>query len=420
MRLVWLSHTVPYPPQGGPLQRSFNLIREMSRSYEISLVAFNLQGAAKENLDDYICELKKYCAEVEIWEMPYQWKGIRWWAGLSLSPFGREPFGCRAFWSRPLALRWEQILYAHRDALVHFDSPDLAMYTPAAKDFRKVLNHHNCESAMTFRRAQKETNTLKKFYLSGEARKLARLENEVCPQFDVNIVVSECDSRLLRARHANIHIHIVENGVDTTYFVPARGGEEARSLIFTGLLQWYPNVSGLTYFGEEIWPLVKRQCPDVKLYIAGKNPTGSLRRWSERDPNVVVVANPEDMRPWIARAAVYICPLLEGGGTRLKILDAMALATPVVSTAIGCEGLRVRHGENILIADRPAAFASSIINLFSDDELRRRLGGAGRALVETYYDWEKIGLQLEQAYRCARNDTDCGQRGPVECQGPSE
>ena len=154
MKLIWLSHFIPFPPRGGSRQRSFNLIRHISAKYETILIALNMQGETQERGAEWASELRKYCAEVEIWDPPYRWRGARWWAQLMLSPFYRHPYGSRALWSPELGRRWEGVLAKHPGALVHFDSIDLALYLPPAAGFRKVLNHHNCESAMAERRAE--------------------------------------------------------------------------------------------------------------------------------------------------------------------------------------------------------------------------------------------------------------------------
>jgi polysaccharide biosynthesis protein PslH len=409
MKLLWFSHFVPYPPQGGHLQRSFNLIRQMSKSYEIILVALNFLGEPPRQLRSYISEMKKYCESVAIWELPHPWRGLEWWAELLWSPLFQAPFSCRALGSRENLLRWKKTLGEHPGALVHVDSIDLALFAGAANGFRKVLNHHNCESAMAYRRAQREPNPINKAYLWLQARKLAQLERSICNNFDVNTVVSEQDLHLLHARHPSAHIHIVENGVDTDYFIPASSEEEPHSLIFTGSLDWHPNLSAMRLLLQEIWPQIKASLPDARLYLAGKNPPSFLRQRARDDPSIIVVPNPNDMRPLLARAAVYVCPILEGGGTRLKILDAMAMAKPVVSTRIGCEGLRVEHGETIFVADAPQEFADKVTQLLENLKLRHQLGKAGRALVEREYSWERIAQQLEQAYRCALQRGMCEQ-----------
>jgi glycosyltransferase involved in cell wall biosynthesis len=407
MRVLWLSHFIPYPPHGGNVQRSFNLIREAAKSFEVSLVALNVQGASPDHVAEYKDALGNYCADVEIWEPPYPWKGARWQAELVRSAASSIPFTFRPLYSEHLRGRWAEKLARHPGALVHIDAIDLALFAETTNGFRKVLNHHNCESALLLRRADREANPLKKKYLQFEARKLVRWERDLSGRFQVNAVVSEEDALQLRALNPAAHIHVVENGVDTDYFQPMDVPEEPHSLIFTGSLDWQPNISAILYFAREVWPLVKRGCPDAKLLVAGKSPAESVLLLAEQDTSITVYPSPEDMRPLLARASVYICPLLEGGGTRLKILDAMAMGKPVVSTSIGCEGLRVAPGENILIGDGAKTLAELSLRLFAEKEMRERLGSFGRTLVESKYSWVQVCRQLASSYHCAMGMNGC-------------
>ncbi|MBZ5561100.1 MAG: glycosyltransferase [Acidobacteriia bacterium] len=402
MRVLWFSHFVPYPPTGGVFQRSFNLLREVSKRRAVQLVAFNSLGASKAVVDESSAALKKYCERVEVWEMPITWRrGVRWWVGLAASPFSSVPYNCRCYWSKDLDGRWREVLRGCRESVLHFDSLDLALYFYAAADLPKVLNHHNCESALLRRRGQNDRNPLKKAYLLNQARKLAALEREICPRFEVNVVCSEVDAQALRNHGAGIRTHLVENGVDTEYFRPIEGTEEPDTMIFSGMLNWEPNVEGIRYFVQEIWPLIRRDRPRVRLYLAGRDPLPSISHLQAQDRGIVVVPNPDDMRPWSGRAMVFICPILSGGGTRLKILDAMAMGKPIVSTSIGCEGLRVKNGEHLLVADDPENFAAAVCRLLEETPLRQRLARSGRALVESEYNWEAIGRCLDQAYQSA-------------------
>ncbi len=364
-------------------------------------MGFNLHGCAPGQLFECEAELRNYCTNVEFWEMPTPWKSGRWWARLALSPLDRVPYACRSFWSPALSARWRAMLSRHQGALVHFDSIDLALFADAAAGFRKVLNHHNCESAMAERRAEVEPNPAKKLYLQSQARKLARMERAMCPLFDINLAVSDADARLLKSRSPKAQFHVVENGTDTNYFAPSAAPVEPDSLIFASSLNWYPNISAIQFFVREVWPKVKLRRPGVRLYVVGMEPADSLVGWLTQDPNVTVVASPPDIRPWVARASVVICPMRDGGGTKVKLLDAMAMGKAIVSTSFGCEGLGVRHGENILVADTPHDFAAGTIEALEDPELRRRLGAQARALVERKYSWRVVGTHLEEAYRCA-------------------
>ncbi len=403
MRVLWLSHFIPFPPRGGNVQRSFNLLRQASRFSEVSLVALNLQGEPPELVAEHKKALENYCADVDIWDLPYPWKGMRWWTEALRSPLYGPTFSSKALFSPALLDRWKRKLAGYSEVLVHVDSIDLALYCAAIGGFPKVLNHHNCESALALRRAAQETNPLKRAFLRLEARKLARLESSLCRSFGVNTVVCEGDRQRLLAADPAAHFHVVENGVDTDYFQPASGQEEPHTAIFTGTLDWQPNLSAARYLVKEIWPKVKKECPDARLYLAGKNPPEMLFRLAKAEAGVEIFPNPDDMRPLLARASVFVCSLLEGGGTRLKILDAMAMARPVVSTAIGCEGLRVTRGQNILVADSCEEFATAVLRLFRDEQDRKRVGRLGRATVESEYAWSRISRQIEGAYQCAKN-----------------
>ena len=407
MKLLWFSHFVPFPPRGGGSQRSYHLLRQAAKSHQVHLVAFNLRNYSPGDLAECASEFSKLGASVEFWQLPIRWKSPLWWFRLLASPLSFNPYNCSSFWSRELAKRWFQTIRRFRPDLIHFDSIDLALFEPVTRGLRKVLNHHNCESAMTDRRADNEPNPLKKVYLRSQARKLARLEGTLCPHSDVNLAVSELDANTIKKRAPNAHFHIVENGTDTAYFSPQNVREEPLSIIFAASMRFYPNASATRYLVSKIWPLIKSRCPSSRLYLAGQGPPEWMLHLGDADPSIHVVPNPEDMRPWVARASVFLCPMLDGGGTKLKILDAMAMGKPVVSTSIGCEGLEVSPGKDILVADTPEDFANSVQNLLEDLPMRQRLAAAGRKLVEEQYSWDMIGRHLTDAYNCALGSGKC-------------
>ena len=407
MKLLWFSHFIPYPPRGGAYQRSYHLLRQAAKSHEIHLVAFDLHNQGRSFLSECHSELGKFCASVEFWGMPIPWKSAHWWLRLMLSPLRSTPYSCLSFWSPALAERWTQTLRQIQPELIHFDSIDLGLFAPATQGFRKVLNHHNCESAMMERRGDNEPNPLKKLFLRTQAHKLARLEGELGPQCDVNLAVSELDAQTLGARAPGAHFHVVENGTDTAYFTPMEGREEPSSIIFAGSMNYYPNIAAVRFLVSKIWPLIRSRRPAARLWLAGQGPPEWMLQLEKTDPNIRVVPNPEDMRIWVGKASVFLCPILDGGGTKLKILDAMAMGKPVVSTSVGCEGLHVSPGKDILVADTPEDFATAVHNLLEDPATRQRLAAAARKLVEEQYGWDAIGHRLEEAYGCAVGHEAC-------------
>jgi glycosyltransferase involved in cell wall biosynthesis len=191
----------------------------------------------------------------------------------------------------------------------------------------------------------------------------------------------------------------------------------ADELTFAGGLSWYPNVSEIQYFARDIWPLLKRQCPGIRWYLAGRSPAEAVIRIAKSDPDITLVSDPEDIRPWVWKAAVFICPIIDGGGTRLKILDALAMGKAVVSTTIGAEGLDVKRGEHLLVADKPEDFGREVSCAVMDEKLRRALGASGRALVNGLYSWRVIGEHLEDAYHRAHR---AGTREPQRRVRPTD
>ncbi len=401
MKLIWLGHFIPFPPIGGAHQRSYNLLKQASRRHEVVLVAFNRPAVSEATLDSYRAELEKFCAEIHFWDLPYRWKGMRWWAGLAQNVVRQLPYSCEIYRSPDLLARWRSILDAHPDALVHVDTSDLAVFANAALDRRVVLNHHNCESAMSRRRASLERNPAKRLLLSAQARKQETLERGLCGRVAVNAMVSALDGESLRAICRGAHVHVVENGTDTSYFVPNPEGIEPNSLVFAGSMNWYPNISGLRFFRERIWPRLKTEVPGLRLYVAGFSPGAEMKEWAGTEPALTLVANPPDIRPWIARGSVFVCPIIDGGGTRLKLLDAMSAGKAIVSTKVGAEGLGLENGKHLLIAGSADEFADLTIAALRSPDLRQSLARNAREFVERTFSWEIVGRSLETAYRCA-------------------
>jgi glycosyltransferase involved in cell wall biosynthesis len=203
----------------------------------------------------------------------------------------------------------------------------------------------------------------------------------------------------------------VPTGVDTDYFRP-RGPEqqqlEPHNLVFTGSMDWLPNEDAIQYFTREILPIVKRAVPDATLTVVGRNPFPSLVELSQRDSSIIVTGRVEDVRPYMGKAAAYIVPIRIGGGTRLKIYEAMAMEKPVISTTIGAEGLPVRDGAELLLADTPEAFAEQVVSVITNDELRRELGLRAAAAVRSRFGWNKVAAIFAEI--CER----AAQRGKTE------
>jgi glycosyltransferase involved in cell wall biosynthesis len=267
-----------------------------------------------------------------------------------------------------------------------------------------VLNHHNIESEMMFRRAEKEDNILKKMLLTNEARKLQNYEGLFCPRYDLNIVVSDTDKERLERIDREIECAVVENGVDGDYYSHFFRNQESKGLLFVGSLDWYPNADAMFFFLKEVWPLLKNKIDDLTLTIVGKNPPDELLSLVKVQPKVYYKGYVPDVREYVRKAKIFVCPIRDGGGTRLKILDALAQGIPVISTRIGCEGLRLKDGENVLLAETPGEFLNQIMLLLSDKGLCDELSRNGRKFIEENYLFETLGKKLSNLYDQLKQD----------------
>ena len=283
--------------------------------------------------------------------------------------------------------------------LVHFDTISLLQYYNLIPSTIPIaINHHNIESQMMLRRFFSEKNWLKKVYCCLEGLKLQNLEKKYCGK-GINLVVSGLDRDRLKKKVPSSRIAIVPNGVDINYFRKMNVKETKNSIIFVGGLTWYPNIDAMEYFCNKVWPFLVKEVEDVQLFIVGRNPSEFLKELSRKDKRIQLKGFVEDIRPIMSRSTCYVCPMRTGGGTRLKVLDALAMGIPLVATKMACEGIDVKDNESVLFAETLKDFVEKIIMLFNQKELRDKLSKNSRELIENKFDYEKIGFKLSQCYK---------------------
>ena len=404
MKILWISHLLAYPPKGGVMQRSFNLLKKAGTENKVYLCTFNQKAWLRG--DDEILEAKRemerYCRIVKVVPIPSDVLRVSWYFLVLKSFFSGRPYSVNWITSREMKEAVRTAIQEYEPDVIHCDTIGLEQYVPSRYLSSTILNHHNIESQMMLRRAQKETHPLKKVYFFWEGQKLKFYEKKVCPAVGVNVVVSDLDKERLKQLVPGARVRVVKNGVDVSYFRPMKGKTVPHSLIFAGSMDWYPNEDAMLYFIERIWPKIKGNYSDVTLTIAGRRPSQNLKEAAYSDPSIRITGFVEDIRPYIDQSEVYICPIRDGGGTKLKLLDAMAMGKPIVTTTIGAEGLEVRNGEHVLIADDPETFGKRICLLFENEDLRYGLTRNGRRFVEKHYAWEVIGKDLLTAYQMVK------------------
>jgi polysaccharide biosynthesis protein PslH len=401
MKMLWVSHVIPYPPKSGVHLRSYHLLRGLAASHEIDLLAFIQEPwldvfyrSRSEGLDECHRELSKLCRSVRF--LPID----------SLHRFGGKPRTAVEGLICPTSytIRWLQSAKAHaafaeaaqRDpySLVHFDTIGLAPFRAHFPGVPATLGHHNIESHLLIRRAESERNFARRLYFSVEGARVRDYEARVAGNFDLNIACSELDCARLRAVAPAARVVAVPNGVDTEYFRPTHRESTVRSLIFVGSLNWYPNVDAVHFLLREVWPIAKARHPDLRLDIVGSAPPKSVLDLAAGRKDVHVHGFVDDVRPLMDGATIYVCPIRDGGGTKLKLLDAFAMEKCVIAHPVACEGIDVTPGINVQLADSAESFANSIDRLLSDPAARLAMGRAARSLVVNAYAFSEIGRQL--------------------------
>jgi glycosyltransferase involved in cell wall biosynthesis len=261
-----------------------------------------------------------------------------------------------------------------------------------------ILTHHNIESKLMARRAPHEATRASRFYIGKQAERLAAYERLKCREYDMNIFMSEIDAAEMRDGIPDLKSTVIPNGVDVMYFQPKETLGDPPSLIYAGGMNMFANKDAVLYFLKEIWTHIRDAIPEVVFYAVGQDPPGELLEIASRDSQIRVTGYVDDVRPYISNACVYVVPLRIGGGTRLKVLDAMAMGKAIVSTSIGCEGIDISPGKNVILADDPRSFSDGTIDVIRNRVKRTNLGIEARKLVETRYSWDGIGRKLQRAY----------------------
>jgi sugar transferase (PEP-CTERM/EpsH1 system associated) len=264
-----------------------------------------------------------------------------------------------------------------------------------------VLFTHNVESEIWRRHAETQTTPWMRALYRQQYRRMLRFEARALARFDSVLAVSDADRETfarIYPRALRQPARVIPTGVDASYFKPSGTPSDpgSRSIVFTGSMDWLPNEDAMVFFCREVLPLIRREDPQATLSIVGRTPTPAVQRLAAQE-GVTVTGRVDDVRPFLERASVFAVPLRIGGGTRLKIFEAMAMGKAVVSTTVGAEGLSVAPGTHLMTADDPRGFADAVVALFRDVERRRQLETAGRALVIGRYDWSAVATSLEDA-----------------------
>ena len=411
LHVLVLDEGLPYPPDAGKRIRTWNLLRRLAQRHTISLLCYG------EPDDPSVGVLEQAGIRVHLVAPPAGMRGSHLYLRLFANLFSRYPYSVVKHFSKEFQSRVHELVAVEKIDLVHCEWTPYSRFANELKKSPVLITSHNVESQIWFRRAEHSRGIIQRLFFSLQAIKMERFERRALRSAQVVTAVTTEDARVMRSWNVR-SLRLVENGVDLEYFNPCAEIGNEPELLFLGSLDWFPNIDALDYLLEYIMPIVRSLQPSVRLRIVGRRPPEELAARVAKLGWAELICDVPDVRPYLAQASVVVVPLRIGGGSRIKILEALASGKALVSTSVGAEGLAVTDGENIRIADEPAEFAQRVLELLASPERRRGLGASGRALVEERYDWQEIAKSLESAWfqACSPDRTDDLRTGVTQGQ----
>jgi sugar transferase (PEP-CTERM/EpsH1 system associated) len=390
VKILYLAHRLPYPPNKGEKIRTFHQIPQLARRHPIHLYSFvddpnDLAGASK---------LREYCASVEV-----VYRGQAQTFLLAAAAFlKRSPFSVSLFYRKVLAETVAQKAATERFDCIIVSSSSMAQYACLVPNVPKILDFIDMDSEKWGLYAEHRRFPLSLIYRV-EAERLAKYEDEMAHVFDHSIVISEEERRVFQKRVSDRPVAVITNGVDLEYFFPRPNAAAKISqpiIVFTGAMDYFPNVDAVQYFCHEIFPSVRRELSGARFYIVGRNPTRQVRELGKQ-ANVIVTGTVPDVRPYLSQAALGVAPFRLARGLQNKVLESMAMGVPVVGTSQAFKGIAATTQNGIRIADDARSFARCVTTVLQADAAsRRQTAQQARDYVERHHRWEDQGVKLER------------------------
>lgn len=390
MKILFVHKQILFPRDTGGKIRVLNLLKHLGKWHDVTYVS-NLRPG--EYL--YLPQMKELGLRMDTTPGETAKRGgIRFYCGVAANLISVNPFTINRNFDPAVRTKVAQLLAAETYDLLICDTIVMARHTIGLPTPASILFQHNVEAQILRRHADIAPNRVKRWYMRDQWRKMVRFERDCGRHFDAVIAVSEPDKILFERDYGWTHVRTIDTAVDEEFFRNDGVDEVPGRVMFLGSMDWMPNQDGVGWFVRNVWPAVRAVYSHATFHVVGRNPPAEVRVLSE-SPGVTVIGGVPDVRPHLAEAAVVVVPLLVGGGTRLKIYEAMAMNRAVVSTGIGAEGLPVVPDVHYLQADDPASFADAVVKLLASPDLRHRIGRTSDRFVREYYGSEPVARQFE-------------------------
>lgn len=400
MNIVVVGAALPFPANSGNRIRTLNLIIRLAERHQITLLGTwnpdrDEARAAREFLGDHHVET------VEVAHAVPAKSGPMFHARLAANLASPHPYSVASHHGPALSKAVREIAARGDVDLWQAEWAAGVMALRGLPNARRVVVAHNVETLIWERHAETEANPLKRWYIRRQASKFANFEREAYAEADRVIAVSPDDAALVRERFGCDRVDVVDNGVDRAYFESVVPDRDPDRVLFLGSLEWRPNLDALNLLLDTIFPAVRTAIPSATLDVVGRNPPRALARRIAEIPGAALHANVPDVRPFLAGSGVMAVPLRVGGGSRLKILEALATALPVVSTRVGAEGLELKAGVDLDIVEDEKAMAPALIAALRDPESSRAKAEHARGHVLERYDWDALAELMERSWERA-------------------
>jgi polysaccharide biosynthesis protein PslH len=415
VKILFLQIHPLFPTDTGGKIRTLNVLRHLSRWHDVTYLCHVRPGEER-----YCADMAALGLRIETVERTGVARGsLQFYSALARNLFSPLPFSSAKNYDPALQQRAKELLARDQFDLVICDFIHTALYAVGLDGPAKVLFQHNVEAQILKRHAANSPGRFLRRYMALQGKRMFQFEGKIGREFDAIIAVSDQDRQRFESDYGWKHVGVIDTGVDLEYFAPGQAAERPGRVLFVGSLDWLPNQYGVRWFVEQVWPLIRQANPSTQFQVVGRKPPRDILALGAVD-GVQIVGTVPDVRPYLAESAVVVVPLAVGGGTRLKIFEAMSMGKVIVSTTVGCEGLPVVPGRHLLVEDQPERFARAVLQLLDRPAERAELGTAARELVCEHFGAETIARQFEHICQDVVERRRPGRHTVVERQRPAQ